>query len=93
MSEYPALDPSVREWEPERALVAERGRRGVEGMAAIEAVLAGAPRWLSGGGAVVVEIDPRQADGAADAARSAGFGQVGTRRDLAGRFRMLVARR
>jgi release factor glutamine methyltransferase len=93
VSEYPGLDPSVREWEPERALVADRGAGGVDGMAAIEAILAGAPRWLSGGGAVVVEIAPRQADPAVDAARRAGFGQVATRRDLAGRLRMLVARR
>jgi len=93
VSEYPGLDPSVREWEPEGALVAERGAGGVDGMAAVEAILAGAPRWLSDWGAVVVEIAPQQADAAIDVARGAGFGQVATRRDLAGRLRMLVARR
>ena len=93
VSEYADLDPSVREWEPERALVAQRGASGVEGMAAIEAILNGAPRWLTSCGAAVVEIAPHQADAAIDAARSAGFGQVATRRDLAGRIRMLVARR
>ncbi len=93
VSEFPGLDPSVREWEPESALVAGRGADGVEGMAAVETILAGAPRWLVDGGAVVVEIAPRQAESAIDAARRAGFGRVVTRPDLAGRPRMLVARR
>jgi release factor glutamine methyltransferase len=92
-SEFPGLHPSVRDWEPREALVAAPGAGGLDGMAAIEAILAGASRWLSGAGTVVVEIDPRQADASAEAARRAGFGQVGTRHDLAGRLRMLVARR
>jgi hypothetical protein len=41
----------------------------------------------------VVEIAPHQADAAVDAARRAGFGDARTERDLAGRVRMLVARR
>jgi release factor glutamine methyltransferase len=92
-SEYPGLDPSVRDWEPKGALVAPTGSGGVEGMAAIEAILAGARRWLARSGSVVIEIDPRQAQAGIDAARRAGLGHVGTQRDLAGRVRMVMARR
>jgi release factor glutamine methyltransferase len=91
-SEYPELDPSVREWEPTVALVATRGAGGVEGMGAIEAIVTGAPPWLGRSGAIVVEIAPSQAYASIDAARRAGFGQVTTERDLAGKPRMLVAR-
>jgi release factor glutamine methyltransferase len=90
--EFIDLDPDVREWEPVGALVAPRGRTGVAGMADIEQVVAGAPRWLRPGGALVVELAPSQAYAAIDAARRAGFTGVGTARDLAGRMRMLVAR-
>ncbi len=91
--EYVDMDPSVREWEPVEALVAQRGASGVAGMADIEAVVTGAERWLRPRGALVVEIAPAQAYGAIDAARRAGFTRVGTARDLAGRLRMLVAGR
>jgi release factor glutamine methyltransferase len=92
-AEYPLLDPVVRQWEPAAALVAARGADGVAGMSDIEAVLSGATRWLGPSGAVVVEMAPHQAGAAADAARRAGFAQVSVQRDLAGRLRMLVARR
>jgi release factor glutamine methyltransferase len=89
--ELAGLDPEVRQWEPHQALVSPRGAGGVAGMADIEAVVAGAGRWLRPGGALVVELDPRQAYAAVDAARRAGCSTVGTARDLAGRLRMLVA--
>jgi release factor glutamine methyltransferase len=92
-TEYPGLDPSVRQWEPRLALVAERGQSGVDGMAAIEEIVATAPTWLRPAGALVVEIAPAQAYAAIDVARRAGFGRVTTARDLAGRLRMLVAGR
>jgi release factor glutamine methyltransferase len=91
-SEYPDLDPIVRRWEPRAALVAAPGADGVGGMAAIEAILAGAPRWLGPRGAVVVEIAPSQARPSIEAARRAGFSHMSTERDLSGRRRMLVAR-
>jgi len=91
--EYADLDPTVRDWEPVDALVAPRGTSGVAGMADVEAVVAGAYRWLRPGGALVVELAPAQAYGAIDAARRAGFAPVGTARDLAGRLRMVVAGR
>jgi len=91
--EYAHLDPTVRDWEPRSALVAAHGRGGVAGMADIEAVVAGAGAWLRRPGALVVELAPSQAYAAVDAARRAGFAEVGTSRDLAGQLRMLVARR
>jgi release factor glutamine methyltransferase len=91
--EFCDLDPEVREWEPAAALRAGRGSAGVGGMAAIERIVSGAPRWLSPRGGIVVEIAPHQAYAAIDLARRAGFPRVATERDLAGRLRMLVASR
>jgi release factor glutamine methyltransferase len=90
-SEYPHLDPIVRHWEPRGALVASRGTDGIEGMAAIEAILVGAPRWLRRSGVAVIEIAPSQAHASIETARRAGFGHVAVERDLAGRLRTLVA--
>jgi len=90
-SEYPDLDPVVRDWEPRGALVASAGAGGVEGMADIEAIIAGAPRWLRRSGALVVEIAPSLAAPSVAAAREAGFDRVRTEPDLAGRARTLVA--
>jgi release factor glutamine methyltransferase len=91
--EYAGLDPVVRHWEPRLALVAGSGSGGAGGMAAIEAIVAEAPRWLNDSGRLVVEIAPSQATAAQVAARRAGFDQVTTAEDLVGRVRMLVARR
>ncbi len=93
VSEYAELDPEVRDWEPESALVARSGAGGAGGMADIEAIVGSAPRWLRSGGGLVVEIAPTQASPAMDAARRAGFAHVTRATDLAGRQRMLVARR
>jgi release factor glutamine methyltransferase len=91
--EYPAIDPTVRGWEPRRALVAADGTEGTPGFADIEAIVADAPRWLAPGGVLVVEIAPAQATASRAAARRVGFGRVTTGFDLAGRPRMLVAGR
>lgn len=85
--EMAGLDAEVRDWEPNGAL--ESGPSGTE---AVEAILAGAARWLRPGGAVVVEIAPHQADGMVAAAKAAGFADVRAEPDLAGRPRALVAR-
>jgi len=85
--EWETLDARVREHEPYTAHVP--GERGTE---AIEAIVAGAPQWLVGGGALVVEIGADQGAVAAAAASSAGMAEVAVRPDLAGRNRVLVAR-
>lgn len=93
VSEYAELDPEVRDWEPREALVAASGDGGAGGMADIEMIVGRAPRWLRPGGGLVVEIAPAQAPWAMATARGAGFADVTTSTDLAGRLRMLVARR
>ncbi len=92
-SEYLDLDPVVRDFEPRLALVAGSGTDGAGGMEAIEAIVTGAPVWLRPSGALVVEISPAQAGASVDLAHRAGFEAVTTARDLAGRLRVLVARR
>jgi release factor glutamine methyltransferase len=91
-SEWAALAPEVRR-EPRRALLAGPGGDGTPGMAAIDRVVAGAPSRLTPTGALVVELAPHQARPAVRLARRCGFGQAEIRRDLAGRDRILVARR
>lgn len=87
-AELAGLPSEVRDWEPMSALVA-----GDEGTEAIETVLGEAPRWLGRPAAAVVEIAPSQATKASKLATGAGFDQVDVRSDLAGRPRVLVARR
>lgn len=83
------LPAEVIEWEPEEALFS-----GPTGLEALEAVVAGAPRWLSRPGALVVEVAAHQADAARRLAGAAGFdpAQVDVRADLSGRPRALSAR-
>jgi release factor glutamine methyltransferase len=90
-AEYGDLDPVVRDWEPKRALVAGPGSDGSGGLADVETIIAGAPRWLSGDGTLVVELAPHQAQAATAMARRGGFVDVRVEPDLAGRPRVLVA--
>lgn len=82
------LPPEVADWEPTSALVA-----GPTGLEHLERIVAEAPRWLSPSGALVVELAPHQAEAVSVAALAAGFSEVEVRPDLAGRDRMVVARR
>lgn len=90
-AEWGALQPEVRH-EPRRALVAGSGSDGTPGLAAVEAVLAGARGWLAPRGVAVVELAPHQAAPAARGARRLGYAGVRVEPDLAGRPRALVAR-
>lgn len=89
--EWLDLEPEIHR-EPYGALVAGPGSDGTPGLAAVEAVLQGAPGWLAPGGAVVVEVAPHQAAAAAAMAREAGLVEVGLVRDLAGRDRAVSGR-
>ncbi len=78
-SEYDALQPEIREWEPRVALVGtglheELARRVTRG-------------WL------VLEVGDGQAPGVADALRTLGYVEVTVTRDLAGRERVVEGRR
>ncbi|MGZ6978499.1 MAG: peptide chain release factor N(5)-glutamine methyltransferase [Acidimicrobiia bacterium] len=87
-AELSGLSSEVAEWEPVRALVS-----GPTGLEAFEAILADAPVWLDPTGTIVLELAPHQAEPVGELARAAGFASVELHRDLAGRDRVLVARR
>ena len=87
-AEWQVLDPQVRDYEPRMALVP--GSTGIE---AIEQVVSRAPEWLAPGGTLVCELAPAQAAIAAGLAEGAGMVDVTVRHDLAGKLRVLVARK
>jgi release factor glutamine methyltransferase len=82
------LPRSVVEWEPTGALFA-----GPDGLAAITVIVAESRTWLGPDGVLVVEIGAEQGSAVGGLAHDAGFEQVEVRPDLAGRDRVLVARR
>jgi len=82
------LPPVVERWEPARAL-----RAGPDGLDDLATIVLDGAEWLAEGGAVVVELDPRQVSAVAVLARAAGFTSTSVVVDLAGRERALVARR
>jgi release factor glutamine methyltransferase len=82
-----ALPDEVARWEPAGALFA-----GADGLDDIRRIVAGAPEWLRRPGALVVELDPRQAAAVEQLARDAGALEAKVRPDLTGRLRYLVAR-
>ena len=86
--EMAAVDPEVRDHDPEVALVA-----GADGLAVIREVARTAARLLRSGGWVVVEHSDRQGESAPDVLAEAGFLDVRDGRDLTGRDRYAVGRR
>lgn len=86
VAESDVLPVEVSEWEPRHALIA-----GSSGLESIEHILREAPAWLTPRGAVVLEIGETQGDRAR--ALASDFGSVAVHPDLAGRPRVLVARR
>lgn len=82
------LPDEVRNWEPAEALLS-----GDDGLDDARHLLAEASRWLVPGGAMVLELDPRQMEAASDLARAADLVDVEVVDDLAGRARVLRARR
>jgi release factor glutamine methyltransferase len=85
VGEHDPLPPSVADYEPPIAL-----RAGPLGMDALDVIVRGAPEWLAPGGALVVEIDPRQASVVSPLAASCGL-SASIRADSSGRDRALVA--
>jgi len=88
--EWPALDAVVRDHDPYDALVA-----GPTGLEAIERLVRESPAWLAGGASLVVEIAPHQRKAVLRLTSDAGslFTSASVADDLAGRPRVLVARR
>lgn len=83
------VDPEVRDHDPDLALYGG----GTDGLDAPRAVLDAAVRLLRPGGLLVVEHAEVQDAALREEAAARGFTAVGTRPDLSGRPRMLVARR
>lgn len=87
--EFATLPPEVRDHEPRAALVA-----GPTGREDLDVLIDGAPHWLAPGAALVLELAPHQAGTVQSRARSQpAYGHVAVHNDLAGRPRVLVARR
>jgi release factor glutamine methyltransferase len=79
-----SLQPEVRDWEPRAAVVGE---------GATEAIAENARSALRPGGALVLEIADGTAPRVAGLLREAGYSDVETTRDLAGRERVVEGRR
>lgn len=86
--EYGDLPAVVRDYEPRRALVA-----GPQGSEDLEVLIDAGLDWLAPGGALVLELAPHQAQPMAERARGRGYAGIAVHPDLAGRDRVLVARR
>lgn len=87
-AEVGSLPREVAGYEPRSALVS-----GPTGLEALEVVVSEAPGWLAADAVVVCEIAPHQAEAVVAMGAAAGYAEVEVRRDLAGRDRILVARR
>ncbi len=84
--EIPTLEPEIRLYEPREALDG-----GVDGLDVVRRLLGQAPSHLAPGGAVLLELDPRQIERARSFAGDAlPRSSLRTVRDLAGRDRVLV---
>jgi len=87
-AEVADLPAEVRDWEPRVALVA-----GPDGLEDVAEIVAAAPRWLARPGTLLVEMAPHQVRRAVRMAEHAGFPSVTVWPDLAGRDRIVQARR
>jgi len=83
----PRVEPGVRRHEPAEALFS--GPTGLEGL---QAIVAGAPRHLRKNGWLIVEHGDRQGPEVRALLERAGFTEVRTHRDLAGRDRCTEGR-
>jgi release factor glutamine methyltransferase len=90
--DWPLLQPEVTQWEPREALLA-----GPDGLSAYRGFFADcrrafAPIAATSSTALAVEVGDGQAEAVVGLMRAAGFGEVATRRDLAGIERVVVGR-
>jgi len=87
-NEYEHLDPAVRNWEPEMALVS-----GEDGLEATARLLDEGRRVLRPGGWLIVEVDCTRAPVLARLASALGWDETSIHTDLFDRERYLLARR
>jgi len=86
LDEMPGLSPEVRLHEPRQALTDEG-----DGLACYRTIIAGAPRHLTPGGRILLEIGPTQAASVSALLTAQGFAEVCTIPDLDGRDRVISA--
>ncbi len=84
--EWAALDPAVREFEPQAALAS-----GPDGLAVTRALLSEARAVLEPGGLLALEIDERRPAAVRALAHDAGWSHVNIHQDLFGRPRYALA--
>lgn len=84
--EMAALEPELA-WDPIEALVS-----GPTGDEVVDRLIAEAPKWLRGGGWLLLEVDERRAQPTSQRLTAAGFAEVRVVADLAGRDRIVEAR-
>jgi release factor glutamine methyltransferase len=89
--EFVTLDPILLH-EPKTAIVAEEAE-GTEGFSDLAVIISNAPRWLTPSGALLCEHANIHRNAVIAAATAAGFADAQDFDDLAGKPRMLVARR
>lgn len=88
-AEAPDLEPEVGVWEPHAALFG-----GPDGLRVLRAVVEGAGAFLRPGGLLALEIGAEQSGPVVAAVETrGGYDDVRVRRDLAGRPRVVLARR
>jgi release factor glutamine methyltransferase len=84
-----SLQPEVRDFEPELALIA-----GPEGTEVAERIIGAAPEYLRSGGSLIVEMGLGQAEALRKAIKTAGrYGPVEVLKDLAGIERVIIAKK
>lgn len=82
------LPPSVRDWEPQRALVSDN-----DGLAHTFRIVADAPRVLQPGGLLALEVDSRRAQRVADyVSEHSAYRDVTLHKDFCERDRYVLAR-
>jgi release factor glutamine methyltransferase len=87
--ERTSLQPEVADWEPDAALFA-----GEDGLAVLAPLVAGASTHLRAGGLLALEVGAGQTDVVSELVRKTGaFEAPKVHRDLAGRPRIVAARR
>lgn len=86
--EMQTLDPEVADYEPRRALFGGR-----DGLDFYRRIVCEAPAHLAPGGWLLMEIGCGQAAAVEELCAAEGFSEIDTVKDLAGRDRVVVARR
>jgi release factor glutamine methyltransferase len=88
LDEMDELSPEVRGFDPRMALTDEG-----DGLSCYQIIAAGAGAHLKAGGWLMVEIGPTQGAAVSEIFDAAGFADVGIRRDLDGRDRVVVGQK